>query len=131
MEDFIMICGSVLVFLIVVGVPFGYAAYVRRLKHLEMEKMIEKGLVEAPSFKQNGNGKGALRWGIVMAFVGFALSLGLYPFGFLMEDNPFPLYFGPWMVIGLLPMFFGLSLLVIHKVLEDQEKKKEGDVEEE
>ena len=38
----------------------------------------------------SGNGKDTLRWGIVIAAVGLALCVGLYPIG-LLPGNTFPL----------------------------------------
>ena len=105
-------------------VPFGFAAYSRHLKHKEMLSMIEKGLIEPPATK---NGKDSLRWGIVITAIGIALCIGIYPFGYLMKDSVFPLNFGPWMLVGLLPTFFGLALITTHYAL----RKENGNEQEE
>lgn len=127
-EFFGPVCATTLVIAVIFGIPFGYAAYIRRLKHIETLKMIEQGMVEAPMTKIT---KDALRWGIVLAALGIALSLGLYPLAFVFGGAEFPLNFGPWMVIGLLPLFFGLSLVVIHYATQDKEKGEEDQAEEE
>ena len=58
-------------------------------------------------------GKGLLRWGVVVTGLGIALSLGLYTIGFSAGDN-YPLHLGPWMLGGFVPLFLGLSLILIH-----------------
>ena len=104
------------------GIPFTFAAFVRDRKHREMMAMIEKGLVDPPKSRENG--KGALRWGIVITFLGAALCIGLYPLGVLFGDNNFPLNFGPWMLLGLIPTFFGLSLVTVHYLTAPKEVKE-------
>lgn len=105
------------------GIPFGFAAFLRQKKHQETIAMIEKGMLEAP--KNKANGKGALRWGIVIAFLGAALSIGLYPLGFVFSHGTYPLNFGPWMLLGLVPAFFGLSLIVVYYVTQDKTEDTE------
>lgn len=128
MDFFVPVCVSSLFIALIFGIPLGYAAYVRRLKHIETLKMIEQGMVEAPMTKMT---KDALRWGIVISALGMALSLGLYPLAFMFGGAEFPLNFGPWMVIGLLPLFFGLSLVVIHYATQEKENGEEEPAEEE
>ncbi len=106
-------------------IVFGFFAFWRYLQYREVVVLAEKGLVRpAPA---SGNGSVALRWGIVMAALGLALSLGFYPLGFVFDAQGrlFPLHFGPWMLIGLVPLFFGLGLVLIH-VLTRERKPKEG-----
>lgn len=114
-----------LTFAVIILIPFGYAAYSRHLRHKETLSMIEKGLIEPPATK---NGRDSLRWGIVLTAIGIALCIGIYPFGFLMKDSVFPLNFGPWMLVGLLPTFFGLALIAVYYALrEDNEKGDENE----
>ncbi|HKJ27715.1 MAG TPA: DUF6249 domain-containing protein [Anaerolineales bacterium] len=117
---------NVFLFLILgMGIPFAFAAFVRQKRHKETLAMIEKGLMEAP--KQKSNGKGALRWGIVISFLGIALTLGLYPLGWVFSfGNTYPLNFGPWMLLGLVPAFFGLSLIVVYFVTQDKSEEEEA-----
>ena len=115
MEAVLFLCvfsiGIFAVFLII----FGFAAYVRYMRYKETLALAEKGLVRPQkNGNGNGNGKGTLRWGIVITALGVALCIGLYPFGWLAGGTPFPLNFGPWMVIGLIPTFFGLALILIY-----------------
>ncbi len=75
--------------------------------------------------RARGNGKDTLRWGIAIAAIGMALCLGLYPIGFV-AGSSWPLGFGPWMLAGLIPTFFGLALVLIY-VLTREDKKSEKD----
>ena len=100
---------------------FGFFAFLRYLRYKETLALAEKGLVRA---QYETNGKGALRWGIVITFFGMALCLGLYPLGWALSRGEFPLNFGPWMLVGLIPTFFGLSLILIH-VLTVRGRKEE------
>jgi NADH:ubiquinone oxidoreductase subunit 5 (subunit L)/multisubunit Na+/H+ antiporter MnhA subunit len=109
-----------LTFAVIISIPFGYATYSRHLRHKETLSMIEKGLVKPPSVQ---NGKDSLRWGIVLTAIGIALCIGIYPFGYLMKDSVFPLNFGPWMLIGLLPTFFGLALVTVYYALREENNK--------
>ena len=84
--------------------------------------LAEKGLIQAEPARRNG--KDTLRWGIVITAIGLALCIGLYPLGFQVESARFPLGFGPWMLLGLLPTFFGLGLILIY-VLTREEKPKD------
>jgi hypothetical protein len=60
-----------------------------------------------------GGDKRVARWAIILIAVGMALFIGLFPIGFW-QHQPAPLYFGPWLLPGLLPLFFGLALLIIY-----------------
>lgn len=93
----------------------------RLLSYQETMKLAEKGLVKPA--RANGNGKGALIWGIILTAVGLATTIGLWPLGF-MSGMSFPLGFGPWMLAGLVPMFFGIALILIY-VLTREEKPKD------
>jgi hypothetical protein len=96
-------------------VIFGFAAFTRYLRYKENIAAIEKGLLALPA-RSPRNGNGALRWGVIITALGLALCIGLYPFGFINDafGSQFPLYFGPWMLLGLLPTFFGAGLILIH-----------------
>jgi hypothetical protein len=124
LELFILLCGGGVVLIIIMGILIGFAAYLRNLRHKETIALAEKGLIETP--RRNGNGQDMLRWGIIITALGTALCLGLYPLGFVLGGN-FPLNFGPWMLIGLIPTFFGLALILINQVTKDKTENGEGD----
>lgn len=127
METLYIVCGSTLFFGTLFLIVFGFFAYLRYLRHKETVAMIEKGIMQAPP---PANGKGALTWGIVISALGLALCAGLYPLGWLITPNEFPLNFGPWMLVGLMPTFFGLGLILIYLVTHNKvPKKNEGETE--
>ena len=93
----------------------GTIALLRGFRHREIMAMVEKGMLpKQHAAKPRGqSGRGLLGWGIALAALGLALMVGLYPIGFLMKE-PYPLFFGPWMLVGLIPLFIGLALLITH-----------------
>ena len=121
MDDFLICAGSLTFF----GIIFGFILLMRYLAFKETLALAEKGLIKP---QRNGNGKGSLIWGIIITAVGLALILGLWPFGFERGAPGYPLGFGPWMVIGLLPTFFGVALILIY-VLTREEQEKNPDEE--
>ena len=96
-------------------VIFGFLAFLRYMNYRETIALAEKGLTKPES----KSGKGLLRWGIILASLGLALSLGLYFIGFN-SPNDYPLHLGPWMLGGFVPLFLGLGLVLLH-FLTDQE----------
>ena len=94
-------------------VIFGFLALLRYINYKETRALAEKGLTK-PEAKP---GKGILRWGIILASLGFALSLGLYSIGFNSPTN-YPLHLGPWMLGGFVPFFLGIGLILLHYLTE-------------
>ncbi len=90
----------------------GFFAYMRFLSYKETLALAEKGLVKAQNGHEGGVNQRSMRWAVILIFLGIALCIGLYPIGFLVGAD-FPLGFGPWMLAGLLPMFFGFALIVL------------------
>ena len=105
-------CLSIVSVLLVI---FGFLAFLRYMNYKETIALAEKGLTR-PETK---SGKGLLRWGIVIAAIGFALSLGLYPIGFDAGEQ-YPLHLGPWMLGGFVPLFLGLGLILLHYLTEKE-----------
>jgi hypothetical protein len=106
-----------------VALVFGFILLLRFLAYRETLFLAEKGLVKP---QRNGNGKNTLVWGIMITAVGLALILGLWPLGFGFGGTIFPLGFGPWMLLGLIPTFFGVALILIY-VLTREDKKETHD----
>ena len=101
------------------AIVFGFIAFTRYLRYRETVALAEKGLVRLDG--TGGNGKDTLRWGIALAAVGLALSVGIYPVGFWIDPlGELPPRFGPWMLLGLLPMFFGLALIIIYVLTSEE-----------
>ena len=111
MTDVIETLAIGLTLAIIFIIPFAFFAYIRYLRYKETIDLAERGLLR-PS--EDKNGRGTLRWGIVLTFVGLALILGLLPLGFLIDDADATPVLGPLLLLGCLPMFFGLALIVIY-----------------
>jgi hypothetical protein len=107
-ETAVPCCGFVFFF----AALFGFIAFMRYMSYRETLALAEKGLPERRS------GNGTLFWGIGFTSVGVALCLGLWPIGFFVGDR-FPLGIGPWLIVGLLPMFFGLGLVIFYVLTRD------------
>jgi hypothetical protein len=111
MNDIVPICIAAMFFLVLPLIFFGFFALLRYIRYRETIAMIEKGIYVS---RPEPNGKGTLIWGIVIASLGIALCIGLYPLGWLVAPGMFPLNFGPWMLLGLVPAAFGLALIVVY-----------------
>jgi hypothetical protein len=85
------------------------------MNYKETIALAEKGLTR-PESKST---RPLLRWGIITAALGLALTLGLYLVGFNSADN-YPLHLGPWMLGGFIPLFLGLGLLLLHYLTEKE-----------
>ena len=112
MEEFAL-CAIPVVLVVAV---FGTIVLVRWFKHREILAMVEKGMLPAQyiAAPRRWRGRVLMGWGIALAMLGLALVIGLWPLGFVRMggENPYPLHFGPWMVVGLVPLFVGLALLI-------------------
>jgi hypothetical protein len=97
---------------------FAFILLMRYLNYKETLSLAEKGLVRPQGEARNG--KSNLKTGILLASVGLALILGMLPLGAV---TSFPLGFGPWMILGLLPLFIGLGMVLIHVVTREPKDK--------
>jgi hypothetical protein len=118
MNDFIPCAGS-LTFVVVI---LAFIVVMRYLSYKETLSMAEKGYM--PPVRVNGKGKATLIWGIIITALGLALMIGLLPLGVMLNANV-PFGFGPWMLAGLLPTFFGLALILIHVLTREPQPKNE------
>jgi hypothetical protein len=109
MNDIFLCFGAVAALAII----FGFFAFLRYMNYKETIALAEKGL----SRPEGKNGKGLLRWGIIITALGAALTIGLFFVGSGAEAS-YPLGLGPWMLAGLVPLFFGLALMLIHYLLQ-------------
>ena len=100
-----------------IGLPliiFGFIALMRYLSYRETIALAEKGLVRPAKVQKNGkNGLNALRWGIVIASIGIPIIIGVFPIG------------GPVLLVGLIPTFFGLGLVLIYVLTRESDKQDE------
>ena len=111
MNDLVPVVGVSSVLIII----FAFIAFMRYVSYKETLALAEKGLVH-PEQKP---GKRILRWGVVIAALGVAFTLGLYPFGFATGEE-YPLHLGPWMLVGFVPLFLGLGLVLLHYLTEKE-----------
>lgn len=114
-DEFVIVCGSVSVFFMI----FAFVLAMRYIAYRETVFLAERGLTRG----HLRDGKGSLRWGILISAVGLALCLGLWPLGLSNAMRAeFPLGLGPWMLIGLVPLFFGLALVLIYFLTAREER---------
>ena len=110
---------------------FGTIVLTRWFKHREILAMVEKGLLPEQGLlpkqytryvraSRGRGGRGLLGWGVALAMLGLALMIGLWPIGFAAAES-YPLHFGPWMLVGLIPLFIGLALLITYFVTRKEE----------
>jgi hypothetical protein len=104
--------------LAIVTLLFALIVIMRYINYRENLALADKGMVRP---QKQSDGKDTLRWGIAITAVGLALCLGLWPIGF-MAGNFYPLGLGPWMLIGIIPTFFGLALILIYVLTYDRRK---------
>lgn len=95
---------------LIFSIPFAFFAFMRYLRYKETVALAEQGLLRP---QQRRKDRQTTKWGIVITAVGLAFTCGLWPFGFIDGGPDFPFGFGPWMLVGLLPMFFGIALIII------------------
>jgi len=110
-SDFIPVIGVTSILIIVLG----FIAVMRYISYKENLAFAEKGITR-PEVKP---ARSLLRWGIILTALGFALSLGLYPMGFI-SGYDYPLHLGPWMLAGFVPLFLGLGLVLLHYLTEKE-----------
>ncbi|MGB7540090.1 MAG: DUF6249 domain-containing protein [Anaerolineales bacterium] len=105
-------------------VLFGFLAVWRYLQYRETLALAEKGLLKTDTrLESRGNGKNTLRWGVVIASLGLALTVGLWPLGI---NSSYPLGLGPWMIGAFIPLFFGLGLILIYILTKNEDKPGPG-----
>lgn len=99
----------------ILTIILGFIALLRYLNYRETVARAEKGL--APLEKKDS--RPLLRWGILLTALGLAFTLGLYLLG-LSGAQGYPLGLGPWMLGGLVPLFLGLAMLLLHFLTEKE-----------
>jgi hypothetical protein len=121
MDDFVF-CGGAITFFMLL---FGLVIALRYMNYRETLALAEKGLVKP----DKRNGKGPLVWGILITAVGLALCIGVLPIGFWFNNNarlgPIGIM-GPWLLVGLLPMFFGIGLILIYVLTRETPPKEDA-----
>ncbi len=108
--------------LIALAIFFGFLVLLRYIEHRERMALIVRG-VDPNSLRRQRRGVGVLRAGLIIAMVGLALTIGLYPLGFMLPDSitEAPLHFGPWLLPGLIPLGVGSALVISHYLGQDNQ----------
>src|SRR5947209_8235686 len=99
--------------ILALAIFFGFIVLLRYLQHRERMALISQGINPGTEPKLQRS-KGILRAGLITMMVGLALTLGLYPIGFILPSNlaSTPFHLGPWLLPGLIPFAVGLALTI-------------------
>ena len=115
-------------FLAFFAIVFGTLIVVRWFRHRELVAMAEKGLLPeqfAGKAARGLGGRGFLVWGAVLTGLGIALFLGILPTAITnVEDSAL-------LIIGLVPLFLGLGLLIVYFVTRKEDKAAAAEAAEE
>ena len=113
-SGFIILIG----WLVALAIFFGFIILLRYLQHRERMALITQGIQPSSSKKidvqRQQKRNRMLRAGLIIALVGFTLTIGLYPVGFLLPA-PFtsiPFHLGPWLLPGFIPFGVGCALVI-------------------
>jgi hypothetical protein len=98
-----------------------FLALLRYLDHRERMAMILRGITP-PDKRHNRLPRptlvrraGVLQGGLITAMVGLALTVGLYPLGYILPPSLVaPYHLGPWLLAGLIPLAVGGALILGH-----------------
>lgn len=106
------VMAALLAWLLALITFLGFIVLLRYIDHRERMAMISRGI--DPNLSRNRRGVGVLRAGLITLMVGLALTVGLYPIGFIppLSHNAFPFKVGPWLLPGLIPLGVGCALIV-------------------
>ena len=113
MNDIFLCFGAVAALAII----FGFFAFLRYMSYRETIVLAEKGLNRS----EGKNGKGLLRWGILITALGTVMTIGLFFFG-SNTGTTYPLGLGPWMLAGLVPLSLGLVIMLIFYLNQKDER---------
>jgi len=106
------ILAALLAWLLALITFLGFIVLLRYIDHRERMALISRG-IDPNRPRQNRRGTGVLRAGLIILMVGLALTVGLYPIGFMLpETYTSPFKVGPWLLPGLIPLGVGFALIV-------------------
>jgi len=115
---------------IALAIFFSCIVLLRYIQHRERMALIVRG-IDPNTLRKERRGSGVLRAGLITAMVGLALTVGLYPIGFMLplSFTAAPFHFGPWLLPGLIPLGVGGALIISYYLgqdghLPDPDRKK-------
>ena len=84
--------------------------------------LIARG-IDPYALRRHRRGVGVLRAGLIIAMVGLAVTIGLYPLGFMLPSSitQAPFHFGPWLLPGLIPLGVGGALVISYYLGQDNQ----------
>jgi hypothetical protein len=108
--------------LIALAIFCGFIVLLRYIEHRERMALISRG-IDPNRLRRQRRGVGVLRAGLITAMVGLALTIGLYPLGFMVPFSTAgtPLHFGPWLLPGLIPLGVGSALVIGYYLGQDNQ----------
>jgi Domain of unknown function (DUF6249) len=108
-----VVLAALLGWLIALAIFLGFIALLRYIDHRERMALIARGL-NPHRLRPVRKSAGLLRAGLIIAMVGLALTIGLYPLGYMLPPSftSTPLHVGPWLLPGLIPLGVGIALVI-------------------
>jgi hypothetical protein len=113
------ILAALLAWLLALVIFLGFIVLLRYIDYRERMAMIKRGL-DPSRLRPSRRGVGVLRAGLITLMVGLALTVGLYPLGFMIPPAyTIPFRAGPWLLPGLIPFAVGFALIVSYYLTQD------------
>lgn len=110
------ILAALLAWLLALVIFLGFIVLLRYIDHRERMAMIQLGIDP----NRNRRGTGVLRAGLITTMVGMALTVGLYPIGYMVPlAYAGPAQLGPWLLPGLIPLGVGIALIISYYLTPD------------
>lgn len=115
------VLAAVLLWVVALAIFLGFILLLRYIDHRERMAMINRGF-HPSHLRTNRKGTGVLRAGLIIFMVGLALTVGLYPIGFMIPPSyTIPFRAGPWLLPGLIPLGVGVALVCSYYLAQDQD----------
>ena len=122
------VLAALLGWLIALAIFLGFIAGLRYIDHRERMAMIARG-IDPYRLRRRRHGTGLLRAGLIVGMVGLALTIGLYPLGYILPAvvTATPLHVGPWLLPGLIPLGVGAALVISYYLGQDSRPPDDAD----
>ena len=122
------VLAALLGWLIALAIFLGFIAGLRYIDHRERMAMIARG-IDPYRLRRRRHGTGLLRAGLIVGMVGLALTIGLYPLGYILPAvvTATPLHVGPWLLPGLIPLGVGAALVISYYLGQDSRPPDDND----